>query len=139
MGENSPSERELEILLGENFFTRWREPEEEWFCQFKLFSKLKTAFCEYWTSTKIKVNMPLCPMSMKLKQKLSRNNDCSWKCCFYWVITWKLLFSGGGRELTLVGGESTDRGMFLGGGNEQIFDWWGVTCPITSSRENPRD
>ena len=103
MGENSPSERELEILLGENFFTRWREPEEEWFCQFKLFSKLKTAFCEYWTSTKIKVNMPLCPMSMKLKQKLSRNNDCSWKCCFYWVITWKLLFSGGGRELTLVG------------------------------------
>ena len=32
-----------------------------------------------------------------------------------------------------------DRGMFLGGGNEQIFDWWGVTCPITSSRENPRD
>ena len=37
------------------------------------------------------------------------------------------------------GGESTDRGMFLGGGNEQIFDWWGVTCPITSSRENPRD
>ena len=56
-----------------DFFTRWRKPEEEWFWQFKPFSKLKTAFCEYWTSIKIKIKM----MSMKLKQKWSRNNDYS--------------------------------------------------------------
>ena len=56
------------------------------------FSKLKTTFCECWTSINIKINM-----SMKLKQKWSRRIDYSKKCCFYWVITWKLLFRGGGE------------------------------------------
>ena len=35
--------------IGGIFFTRWREPEEEWFWRFEPFSKLKTAFSEYWT------------------------------------------------------------------------------------------
>ena len=48
---------ETEILLGGNFLTGWKEPEEEWFWQFEPFSKLKTAFREYWTSIKIKINM----------------------------------------------------------------------------------
>ena len=49
---------ESEILLGGgNFFTMWREPEEEWFWQFEPFSKPKTAFCEDWKSVKIKIKM----------------------------------------------------------------------------------
>ena len=51
------------------FFTGWREPEEEWFWEFKPFSKLKTAFCEYWTSIKIEINMTCVSKSMKLKQE----------------------------------------------------------------------
>ena len=38
------------FLLGEGNLS-------EWFCQVEPFSKLKKAFCEYWTSTKIKINM----------------------------------------------------------------------------------
>ena len=50
----------------------------------------------------------------------------------YWVITWKLWFSWGGK-LTFGGGRKSTGGIFLiggeGGGNEQIFGWWG-TPPI---------
>ena len=42
---------ESEILLKGIFFIRWQEPEEKWFWPFEPFLKLKTAFCEYWTST----------------------------------------------------------------------------------------
>ena len=62
-------------LLVAGIFTRWREP-EEWFWQFKPIKMLKTAFCEYWSSIKIKINMwPKCLTSMKLKQKRNRNNN----------------------------------------------------------------
>ena len=37
------------------------DPEEEWFWWFKSFPKVKTAFCEYWTSIKIKINMTCVP------------------------------------------------------------------------------
>ena len=40
-----------------NLFTGWRKPEEGWFWQFEPFLKLKRAFCEYWTSIKIKISM----------------------------------------------------------------------------------
>ena len=40
-----------------NFFTRWMEPEKEWFWQFKPFLKLKIAFREYWTLIKIKIDV----------------------------------------------------------------------------------
>ena len=56
----------------------WQEPEEEWFWQFKPFSKLKTALCEYWTSiTKNQNYHELYVKSMKLKQKWYRSNDYS--------------------------------------------------------------
>ena len=98
-----------------DFFTEWRKPEEEWFWRFGLFSKLKTAFCEYWTSSKI---WTMCPKGRKLKQKWCRSNDYSSKCCFYWVITWKLLFSGGGEgNWLLLGGDKN-----LEAGSEQISD-----------------
>ena len=47
---------------------------------------------------------------MKLK-KIGQEQDYSYKWRFYWVITWKFLFSGGNKNLV---GEST-------GGNEQVF------------------
>ena len=59
-----------------------------------------------------KLTWPKFPKSMRLKQKWNRNNDYSEKCCFYWVITWKLLFSR--RDWLLVGGG----GDFLDGGYE---------------------
>ena len=80
---------------GGDFFTKWWGPEEDWFWPFKPFSNLKTAFCEYWTSLKITISMTCVSKSMKLKQKRYRSNDCNKKCCYYWVITWKLLFSRG--------------------------------------------
>ena len=41
----------------EDFFAGWREPEDAWFWQFTPFSQLETAFCEYWISITIKMNM----------------------------------------------------------------------------------
>ena len=43
---------------------------------------------------------------MELKQKLNRQMTTNYnqKCCFYWVITWKWLFSGGDKNL--VGGSA---------------------------------
>ena len=38
------------------FIGCWKS-EEEWFWPFKPFSNLKTTFCEYWTSIKIKISM----------------------------------------------------------------------------------
>ena len=48
----------FENFAAGNFFTGWWKPEEESFLQFEPSSKLKTAFCEYWTSIcKIKTKM----------------------------------------------------------------------------------
>ena len=107
------------------FFTGWRQPEEEWFWQFELFSKLKTAFCEYRTSIKIKINMIQVSKQYELKQKLKcqMTTKLQKKCCFYWAITWKWLFSGVGWNLLLV--VVVDGGIKFGAGGEQIFGWYG--------------
>ena len=74
--------RGSEILLMGDFFTGWREP-KEWFWQFEPFSKLKTAFCEYRTSIRIKINMTyVCPKSMKLKQDGARAITTAEKAVF---------------------------------------------------------
>ena len=74
---------------------------------------------------KSKLTWPACPKSIKLKQKCSGSNDYSYKC-FYWVITWKLLFSGG-EDWLLVGknGEGGDFSRVY----EQTFGWWGGPLP----------
>ena len=64
-GEIFPSEGGSEILLGGFFYLVKETSGVIW--RFKPFSKLKTALCEYWTSIKIKINMPVCPKSMQLK------------------------------------------------------------------------
>ena len=47
-----------------------RESENEWFWQFEPFSKLKKAFCEYWTSVKIKINMTCVSKEYEIKTKI---------------------------------------------------------------------
>ena len=56
------------------------EPKQEWFWPFEHFSKLKTAFSEYWPSTKIKISMTCISKEyeiMELKQKWCMSNDYS--------------------------------------------------------------
>ena len=60
-----------------NFFTGWREPEEEWFWRFEPFSKLETAFSEYWASIKIKINMTCVSKEYEIIKKWNRSNDYS--------------------------------------------------------------
>ena len=45
------------ILLGGDFFIGWWNSEEKCIWPFEPFSKLKTPFCKYWTSTNIKISM----------------------------------------------------------------------------------
>ena len=73
---------ELEILLGGIFFTGWKEPEDEWFWQFEPFSKLKTAFCEYWTSIKIKINMTCVSKEYEIKTKMEQEQWLQLKMLF---------------------------------------------------------
>ena len=84
------------------------------------FFKTKHSFL-WILNIKLKSAWPVCSKSMKLRQKWYRSNEYSWRWRFYWVITWKLLFSWG--EFTFV--ERTE-----------IIIWWGGTLP-SPSRENP--
>ena len=106
-----------------DFFTRWWESEEEWFWRFENFSKLKTAFCEYWTSIKIKISMICVSKEYKIKTKMVQEQWLQLKMTFlffYWV---ELTFGGEGIKI------------WWGGGNEQIFGWW-VDSPYPLNREN---
>ena len=53
-----------------DIFIRWWEPEEEWFWRFESFLKLKTAFCEYWTSIKTKFSMICVSKEFEIKTKM---------------------------------------------------------------------
>ena len=102
VGKKSPvPEGRVGIFFGEgrDFLIGWWKSVEEWLLLFKPISMLKAKFCKYWTSTKPKLGWPVCTSSMKLKWKLYRSNDCSWKSSFYRIITWKLLFSLGDKNL----------------------------------------
>ena len=77
------------------FFTGGWEPQEEWFWWFQPFSKLKRAFCEYWTSIKIKVSMTCVSKEYEIKTKMVQKQWLQLKIMFYRVITWKFLFTRG--------------------------------------------
>ena len=71
-----------------DFFTRWWESEEEWFWRFENFSKLKTAFCEYWTLIKIKISMICVSKEHEVKAKMVQEQWLQQKrtfLFFYWV------------------------------------------------------
>ena len=74
-----------------NFFTRWRKPEEEWFWQFKPFSKLKTAFCEYWASTKIKIKMTYVSKEYEIETKMEQEQWLQLKILFLLGYTLKIV------------------------------------------------
>ena len=83
----------LEILMG----------------QFEPFSKLKTAFCEYWTSIKIKINMTLVSKEYEIKTKIEQEQWLLLKKLFLLVYNLKIYLMGGwgltfgGRGFFLVG------------------------------------
>ena len=74
-----------------DFFTRWRKPEEEWFWQFKPFSKLKTAFCEYWASIKIKIKMTYVSKKYEIKTKMEQEQWIQLKILFLLGYTLKIV------------------------------------------------
>ena len=97
-----------------DFFTRWREPEEEWFWRFEKFSKLKTAFCEYWTSIKIKISMICVSKEYEIKTKMVQEQWLQLKMTFlffYWV---ELAFDGEGIKIWW-GGRGWENFYLVGG------------------------
>ena len=76
------------------FFTRWWEPDKEWLWWFENFSKLKTAFCEYWTSIKTKISVICVSKEYECKTKMVEEQWLQIKktfLFFYWV---ELTFGG---------------------------------------------
>ena len=81
---------------------------------------------------KSKLAWPVCQHNMKLKQKWYSSNEYRKKWNFYWVITWKFVFSEGtdfwlGENENMGGVKWFNGETFPGGGNEQIFGWWGYS------------
>ena len=62
----------LEMLLGGIFLIGWRKPEEEWFWRLEPLSKLKIAFCEYWASIEMKINMTCVSKEYEIKTKIEQ-------------------------------------------------------------------
>ena len=85
-------------FAGRNFFVSWWEFDQEWFRPSQPSLKLKTTLCKYWAPTKIKISITCV------------SNGYSEKWNFYWVITWKLLFSGENKNLV---GKSLLEGVFF--------------------------
>ena len=96
------------------FFTRWWESEEEWLWWFENFSKLKTAFCEYWTSIKIKISMICVLKEYEIKTKMVQEQWLQLKRMFLFFIRLNWLLVGGNKNL--VGRESISK----------FFDEWGT-------------
>ena len=84
-----------------DFFTRWWESEEEWFWWFKNFSKLKTAFCEYWTSLKTKISMICVSKEYEIKIKMEQKQWLQLIIAFLFCCWVELNF--GGREYKFSG------------------------------------
>ena len=62
-------------FAGWDFFICWWESDEEWFSPLKRFSVLKTTFCKYWTSIKIKISMSYMHEVWSWKILLSKNKN----------------------------------------------------------------
>ena len=96
--------------------------EEKWFWQFEPFSKLKTAFCEYWTSDKIKISVTSVSKEYEVKAKMVQEQWLQLKMTFLLGYNLKKVYLVGGGESTF-GGE----GMKFGGGESTGGDFsrWG--------------
>ena len=105
------------------FFTRWWESEGEYFWRFENFSKLKTAFCEYWTSIKIKISMIYVLKEYEIKTKMVQEQWLQLKKTFLFFVGLNWLLVGGNKNL-------------VGSGWMSKFLVRGGTLP-SLSRENP--
>ena len=75
----------------ENFFIEWWESDKEWFWTFEPFSKLKTRFCEYWTSIKIKISMTCMYKDYKFKIKMVQEQWLQLKMKSLWGSNMKIV------------------------------------------------
>ena len=108
-----------------DFFTRWWEPEEEWFLRFENFWKLKTTFCEYWTSIKIKIIMICVSEEYEIKTKMVQEQWLQLKMTFlFFFIGLNWLLVGGNKNLV---GRGWMR-KFLVGGETPPFPQYGKPC-----------
>ena len=81
----------------------WWESDKEWFCTSEPFSKLKTRFCKYWTSIKIKISTTCMYRDYKFEIKMVQEQWLQQKWSLYGVLIWKLLSRGGeGRTVDEV-------------------------------------
>ena len=114
-----------------DFFTRWWESEEEWFWRFKNFSKLKTAFCEYWTSIKIKISLTCVSKEYEIKTKLVQEQWLQQKnyavifLLGYWV---ELTFRGEGIKIWW--GKTMISKLLAGGYGDSPFHPVGKTLSL---------
>ena len=75
-------------FVGREFFyqvngTEWSAPDEVSFWPFKLFSKLKTIFCKYWLSIKIKISMTCVYKEYEVKIKMVQERWLQLKMKFF--------------------------------------------------------
>ena len=131
-----------ENFTGGDFFTGGKEPEEEWFWRFETFTKLKTAFCEYWKSIKIKINMT---KEYEIKTKIEQEHWLQLKMLFLLGYNWKLLFSGGWSWLLVERGRGIkiwwfERIVLVGGGGGGGVRKFYPNSPHlkTNPKKNPR-
>ena len=109
---------------------------EEWFWPFEPFSKLKAAFCEYWTSIKIKIRMTCVYREYEIKTKMVQEQWLHLWMKFLLVYNMKIVIKWGWPLVVVVG--SLLGRFFQVGWNEQIFGWWGGgVSPHPPSRESP--
>ena len=104
-----------------------------------LFLSKKMAFCEYWTSIKIKISMTCVSKEYKIKTKMVHEQWLQLKWSLYWVITWKLLFSGGRGRINLWWKEKKN---LVGRNFSRWVEWANFRLvmgdfPYPSSRKNP--
>ena len=81
-------EGEVEILLRRIFFPGGDNLRSD-FEKLEPFSKLKTAFCKYWTPIKIKISMTYLSKKYETKTKMVQEQWIQQKKKFLWVIIWK--------------------------------------------------
>ena len=113
---------------GNFFIGRW-EPEEVWFWPFQPFSKLKTTFCKYWISIKIKISLTFVYKEYEVKIKMVQER---------WLQLRIKLLLGYNMRVVWWGWGYTKGGFFQVRVNKQIFSLWGDPHPhLPLNRENP--
>ena len=105
--ENALS-RGIGNFAGGIFFIEWWESDKKWFWTFETFSKLKTRFCKYWTSIKIKTSMTCMYKDYKLKIKMVQEQWLKLKMKSLWGSNMKMV----GNEPLIKGNNNLVKGSY---------------------------